>query len=718
MKENEYKEIGSIEELIDKVKTYIDDENELNIIKKAYEYAKVIHKDDIRLSGEDYMLHPLNVAYILSDLYADSDTISTALMHDVITIGKGSLDDVEKEFGVEIRNLLEGVTKINKLSLSASNENEVNYYKKILVGLTEDVRIIIIKLAERCHNMRTLWAIDEAKQREKAKETLEILVPIAHRLGLSSLKTELEVSSLKYYKPEAYSSVEGMLDNTEEEREELVSIMKKKISELLMDNNVNFEIKARVKSIYSIYNKMQKGKKFSEIYDIYALRIIVNTETECYQVLGLIHSKFKPLAKRFKDYIANPKNNMYQSLHTTVFGPGDKLYEVQIRTHDMDEVAERGIASHWSYKEQGKKIQASMEQKLQMFRDIIELNTDNLSAEDFVSNAKQEVLGSYIYVYTPKGDVFELPHGATPIDFAYRVHTTVGETMVGAIVNDNIVPLSYELKSGDIVKINVNKNSSGPSKEWINIVKTTGAKNKIKAFFSKLDKEKAIETGKESLNKEIRRKKLSISEITNNMDLILKELKIDSENELYLGIGTGKYPPNSVINIVLQDKYSKEDLLLDKISNRQEILVDAKKDILVAGLDEVKVVLANCCNPIHGDEIVGYVSKGNGIIIHNKNCKNLKNMENRLAPVSWNNDTTNKYLTKINVFADKENLLVDIITKTSASNISIVGVNTIKKQDNVIYELKIEVETKEKLDKFMNDIRQISSVYNVERILG
>ena len=521
----EFKEIDTIEELIEVVKKYIDSEEELDTIRKAYDFAKEVHKNDVRLSGEEYMHHPLNVAYILTDLYADSDTLAAALMHDTVHIGKANLSDIEKEFGKDISALVKGITKLNKLNLFTDSENQINYYKKIIIGLTEDVRIIIIKLAERVQNMRTLYVLPIESRKEKAKETIEILVPIAHRLGLSSIKSELEVNSLKYYKPNAFVSVEELLNNTEEERNNAVKEMQRKISELLLENNIKFEIKGRAKSIYSIYNKLQKGKKFSEIYDIYALRVIVDTESECYQVLGIIHSKFKPKTGRFKDYIANPKTNMYQSLHTTVFGYDGKLYEIQIRTHKMDEIAERGIASHWSYKEKGKKLQNSMEQKLQLFRSIMELNDDKVSAEEFVNTVKDEVLGDSIYVYTPKGDVFELPKGSTPIDFAYKVHTKIGETMVGALVNDTIVPLNSKLEDGDIIKINTNKNST-PSKEWLKYAKTSQAKNKIKAFFSKIDKNEAIEKGKETLDKEIRRRKMNMDDFYGRMDIVLKEIKI------------------------------------------------------------------------------------------------------------------------------------------------------------------------------------------------
>ena len=713
-------EINTIEELLDAVKNYINDEEELKTIEKAYNYAKKVHKNDVRKSGEEYMHHPLNVAYILTDLYADSDTISAALLHDTIHIGHADPEDIEKEFGEDISFLVKGITKINKLNVFTDSETQINYYKKIIIGLTEDVRIIIIKLAERCQNMRTLYVLKEEKRKEKAKETIEILVPIAHRLGLSNIKSELEVNSLKYYKPNVFESVEELLDNTEEERENLVKEMQRKISELLIENNITkFEIKGRAKSIYSIYNKLQKGKKFSEIYDIYALRIIVDTESECYQVLGIVHSKFKPKQNRFKDYIANPKTNMYQSLHTTVFGQDGKLYEIQIRTHEMDEVAERGIASHWSYKEKGKKLQNSMEQKLQLFRNIMELNDDKISPEEFVNQVKDELLGDNIYVYTPKGDVFELPQGSTPIDFAYKVHTKIGDTMVGALVNDTIVPLSSELHDGDIVKINTNKGST-PSKEWLNMVKTSQARNKIKAFFSKADKNESYNRGKELFLKEIRRRKLSVNEVTAKMDIILKELKLPDENELYIGIGTGKFPAVIVVDLAFKsEELLKEEYMLEKISRIKNDIIDIKNDILVDGIDEIKVTLASCCNPIKGDKIVGYISRGNGIIVHNETCHNIKELGERLITVKWNKSIDKKFKSVINITGTKkDNLLLDIISKTSGSGIVITKVNTISKSDNNIYELTIEVKDLDSLKKYMTDLKQNSDIINVERVFN
>lgn len=709
-------EIDNISELLEAVKEYIDDKNVLDTIQKAYDYASVIHKNDIRLSGESYMRHPLNVAYILTKLNADPDTICAALLHDTIYIGNATLEEIKEKFGDDIADLVNGITKINKLNLSADTEDHINYYKKIIVGLSEDVRIIIIKLAERCQNMRTLWAIPEDKRREKSKETLEILVPIAHRLGLGELKTELEVLSLKYYKPNEFISVEEQLDNTEEERNEIVNNMIKEVSNILDANNIEYEIKGRAKSIYSIYNKLSKGKKFSEIYDLYALRILVNTVPECYQVMGIIHAAFKPMPKRIKDYIANPKTNMYQSIHTTVFGPFDKLYEIQIRTYEMDKIAERGIASHWSYKEKGKGLQDSMEQKLQMFRNIMEINEENESANDFVSTVKNEVLGNSIYVYTPRGDVFELPKGSTPIDFAYRVHTGVGEKMVGALINDSIAKLDQELESGDIVKIITNKNAT-PSIEWINMAKTSQAKSKIKAYFTKMDKVEAITKGKDLFLKEIRRRKGSINDVMDKLDVILSSLKLENEDELYYSIGVGKYTSIQTVNIAFKEEESKEDFVLDKILNKQNNNEDYKNDILVSGISDIKIILAKGCKPIKGDPIVGYISRGQGVIVHHKDCKNMKHDTERIIDVKWNENTNRKYETLVNIIAiNKENTLVDIINTASSNNISVSKVNTIYNQDTNTYELTIKVSDLDTLNKFFANLKRNSDIKSVERV--
>lgn len=711
----------TFEQFFDAVKTYIEDEKELMVVKKAYEFSEKTHMGEKRRTGEDYITHPLNVAYILTKIHSDYETLSAALLHDVIKMDNVEESVLVNEFGHNIAKLVKEVTKINKLSFSADSEYQINYYKKILVGLCEDVRVIIIKLADRLHNMRTLWAIPENKQKEKAKETLEILAPIAHRLGIHYLKSELEDLSLRYYKPDVYYDIVTRLNNSKKERDEAILEMKSMISSMLNEHGIKHEIKGRSKSIYSIYNKMQNGKKFEEIYDILALRVYVNTESECYLTLGLIHSKYKPLSNRFKDYIAMPKENMYQSLHTTIFGVGGELYEIQIRTYEMDKIAEYGIASHWAYKEkidESQAIKNVMEQKLQMFRNIIESSKSEAeNDEEFVNTVKKEALDNNIYVYTPKGDVKELPYGSTPIDFAYKVHSKIGDKMVGAIVNDNIVPLDYKLKDGDIVKINVNKNSKGPSKEWINIAFTSLARNRIKGFYTKIDKTENIKHGEELIEKELRKLKIPFSEFNDKINIILDNLNEDSIEDVYLSVGNGKYNPLSVINIINKETKTKEEIILNKMSNVNR-LVNIKNDIIVAGIDEIKVTLANCCKPVKDDDVIGYITKGNGIVVHRTNCHNIIDVDDRIIPIEWNSNSVNRYKTSVVIKMEKkDNVLVNIISKASSSNVTVESINLVNNSDYQTYNLVVLVENVTKLKNFLNELYQMKEVVEVERLI-
>jgi GTP pyrophosphokinase len=711
-------EIKTKEELLKSAKKYISKKQELKTIERAYDYAFLKHRDDKRLSGDPTIIHLLNVSYILTKIRADYISLSVALLHEIDT----DEEELKELFGLEIAHLVNGVKKINRLSLSADSEYLINYYKKILVGLCEDVRVIIIKLADRLHNMRTLWALPEDKQKEKAKETLEILAPIAHHLGIHYIKSELEDLCLRYYKSDVYYDIVKNLNNTKVERDVAILEMKESISNILNEHGIKHEIKGRSKSIYSIYTKLCKGKKFNEIYDILALRVYVDTETDCYLALGLIHSKYKPLSNRFKDYIAMPKENMYQSLHTTIFGIDGKLFEVQIRTQDMDRIAEYGIASHWAYKEKKdatKLIKSTMEQKLQIFRNIIENNSDNESDADFASTVEREVLNDEIYVYTPKGDVIQLPIGSTPIDFAYKVHTNVGDKMIGAIVNDNIVSLDYELKDGDIVKININKNSKGPSKEWINIVKTSQARSRIKSFYTKIDKEENIKRGKDLIEKELRRQKIVFNDFyTNeNIDMILKSLNESNMDDVYLCCGNNKYAPSYIINLIYKQTKTKEEIILDKLTTSKKECVN-KNDIVVCGIDEIKVSLASCCKPVKGDEVIGYITKGKGITVHRSNCHNVSNTEDRIVSIEWNLKSKNKFPTNLLIKTEKkENFLLQLVAKASSSNITINTINTINNLDYYTYDTIVMTEDLEKLNKFINDVYQMKEVIQVERIM-
>lgn len=707
----------TIDDLLEKVKSYNEDENDLKLIKDAYDYAEKKHFGQKRISGDDYILHPLNVALILTKIGADAPCLAAALLHDTIEDCDVAKEEIEKAFGKEIASLVDGVTKINRIKFTSDSEAAAAYQRKILVGLSEDVRVIIIKLADRLHNMRTISVLSEEKQKKKAKETLEILTPVAHRLGIDKIKSELEDLSLCYLKPEAYFSIVEKLNEYHTERDTLVKEMMNDVSNLLNEHNITHEIKGRSKSIYSIYNKLNKGKTFNDIYDILALRVFVDTEEECYLVLGLIHSKYKPVPNRFKDYIAMPKTNLYQSLHTTVFGLDEELFEIQIRTYEMDKVAEYGIASHWSYKEnKDGNIKDSMEQKLQIFRNIIELNEDTPNTEEFIDSVKNDILTEdVIYVYTPKGDIIELPKGSTPVDFAYKVHSEVGDRMVGAIVNDVIVPLDYELNTGDIIKINTNK-ASKPSKDWLNFVVTTGAKNKIRAYFSKIEKDENIQIGNDLLEKELRKNNISINEFLSNknIDIILNELKLKDIDDLYMFIALGKYTPQSIIKIINKPIEEKEDIVT-KINETKYIASDNNDtDILVEGIDNIKTSFSSCCKPIPGDSIIGYITRGNGITIHRSNCKNIIDIDERLINVKWNK-TNKKYFSDILVYTNANDNLLDIIAKATSSNIIIDSIVTINKGINKVYRLTVLVENKEKLEKFMNDLLNLSFIENVER---
>lgn len=711
----------TIDDLVVRLKTYIDSEDEINEIIRAYEFAAKMHKEQFRKSGEPYIIHPINVAIILTTIYADADTIKAALLHDVLEDTECTSEQMEGLFGPEVTKLVQGVTKLSKIHFSTENEYLIDYYKKIIVGISEDVRVIIIKLADRLHNMRTLWALPEAKQKIKAKESLEILAPIAHHLGIHKIKSELEDLSLRYLKPDVFYDIAEKLNKTKLERDKTVYEMMDEVTSLLTEHNIVHEIKGRSKSIYSIYNKLNKGKKFSDIYDLLALRILVNTEQECYLALGIIHSKFRPLPKRFKDYIAMPKPNMYQSLHTTVFGLDGYLFEIQIRTYDMDEVAENGIASHWAYKENKDakaNMQSTTEQKLQFFKAIMDLNNDKMSSEDFVHSVKDEVLNNNIYVFTPKGDVIELPKGATPIDFAYKVHTKVGETTVGAIVNNSIVPLNYELKNNDIVKINTNKNST-PSKEWLNIVKATQTKNKIKSYFSKNEREIYIERGKYALEKELRKRKLSFSEFFNdeNTKKIMDTLKVSNIDEVYLCVGNNKTSANTVVNII--DKY-KEVIPPKVVKMAPKTNFDSDTDLIVSGIDKVRVNLANCCNPVFGDDIIGYITRGNGISVHRSNCHNISMLDDRMVNVKWNelSNKEKRYLTSLVIYTDDlDNRMADIVSKTSMMNINIDGIRTIGKEKGIIYAIDVYVRDLEQLDKLLMEYNKLTYIIKVERLM-
>lgn len=696
---------------------------EIESIKKAYQYALDMHKDMKRKNGEDFIVHPLTVALIVADLHTDATTVISALVHETIDHGTSSFEELEELFGSDVKNIVYSLSNVNKLHLTDDSQSASLYLRKVLVALSEDARVIILKLAGRLHNMRTNEGLSKEKQKEKALETWNVLIPIAHRLGINSIKSELEDICFRILKPEIYVDIENELPAPREELENILNDMKEDISELIRNNGIKFEIKGRVKSVSSLHNKLSNGKKWSDIYDILGLRIICEEESDCYLIIGLIHSIYRPIPKRFKDYIAMPKGNSYQSLHTGIFGENGYPVEVQVRTKEMNEIAEHGVASHWSYKEKNSKnIQNVMEQKLQMFRNIIESNSNDIKDDDvFMNNVSGELLQKSIYVFTPKGDVVELPEGSSPIDFAYRIHSRVGDTTIGAIVNDQMVPLDYELQDNDIIKIMTNS-SSTPNKDWLNFVKTTQAKTKIKSYFSKQDKEEYITRGKEMLAAELRKQHIAITDALTDehIEKLYKDLKVGSLEEIYLLIGSLRYTPIYIVNLLYEDKKNVQDLLLDKVMNANVVSkTNYKNDIIVAGCDDILVNLASCCTPVFGDEIIGYITKGQGITVHKKSCVNMREIKDRLIDVEWNNknDTEDKkYNSKLTIETNGlNNKLLDIVTKATQRNVTVSSINEVTRNNNLYYDLIVKVKNREDLDNFIVDIETLSFVSKVKR---
>lgn len=703
------------EKLLQNIETYIKKEG-IEIISSSIEYSLKYKDAALDIKGNPYFLHILRTVLILTELHADYITIASALVEWIpIEVEDVSCEDIRRDFGDEIGDITESLYKINTLKLKDNDEASAIYFRKVLVGLSTDVRVIIIKLACRLDNLREVYTEPSEEQKNKCIETESVLIPIAHRLGINYIKSELEDLCLKYLKPDIYKEILDNLNADYDELQSYIDEMKETLADIMNEHGIKFRIKGRVKSVHSLYTKLAKGKRWSEIYDILALRIIVKEEAECYLAIGLIHAKFRPIPKRFKDYIAQPKENMYQSLHTGVIGPNGNVFEIQIRTEDMDEIAECGIASHWSYKEHGTKaIQKLMEQKLELFRESMELaDSDDAAINEF----KEVFLSNMIYVFTPKGDVLELPEGATPVDFAYRIHSHIGDTLVGAIVNDQIVSVDAELKNNDIVKIMTNP-SSTPNKEWLKFVKTSQAKNKIKAYFSKKDREDYIAKGDALLTKEIKRQHLNITETLNeeNVNKILNTLKLKDLDEVKLCIGSLRYTANYVLSILNEEKQDVSDLILEKITTHAKKDKDVKNDIVVLGCDDILVTTANCCKPVYGDDIIGYITKGEGIVVHKTNCANIKNMESRFIDVSWNDNPSEKYTTGIIIHGNSpSNDVLSIVTACSQRELTIESIDTLKRDTHNDYKLLVRVPNKDILRLFILDLERMPFVDRVER---
>lgn len=686
-------------------------------ITKVYDYCLEKYQGLTRLNGEEFFTHPLEVSLILTQLNVDVVTIEAAMMHEVMNHASVTKEEIENTFGPEIAGIVDSISKINRLELSDDSESSAIYLRKVLVGIAEDVRVLFIKLADRVHNLRTISVLPVEKQKQKANETMSVLVPIAHRLGINSLKSELENLSLRILKPQVYEDILERLQSTNEELKETLEEMQLAISNILIEHDIKFYIKSRVKSVYSIYNKLNHGKKWNNIYDILAMRIIVDHVSDCYTVLGLIHAKYRPIPGRFKDYIAMPKENMYQSLHTGVFGSNGAKFEIQIRTWEMDEIAENGIASHWSYKEQGvKKVQSIMEQKLEVFRNFIEMS-ENESDVEFEHSAHNDFLDEFIYVFTPKGDVVELPKGSTPIDFAYRIHSDIGDTIVSALVNDVIVPLNYELSLHDVVEVRTNPHST-PNKEWLSFVKTSHAKTRIKSFFSKRDREFYVAKGKGILEKELRKRKISFDTTlsSENIKKICNDLKIKNLEEIYFAIGSLRYTAGYVIDLTNQDKKNVQDVLIEKMNRNHLAQKRVKGDIIVSGESNILTSLAKCCKPVYGDDIAGYITKGEGVSVHRNTCMNLLNKESRLIDVSWNVSSDVMYYTDILVeVIDHKNYMMDLLGKATEKSISFDSIQRKENTDGAVYHITVRVRNVEELNRFLTSVEAFQFVRKVSR---
>ena len=718
------------QQLQEHLKQHITKKESLDLIHRAFMYSKAHHGEQVRKSGEPYIIHPIEVAIILVDLRCGPATIVAGLLHDVLEDTEVTREEMVEAFGEEITSLVDGVTKLGKIKYVSKEQEQARNHQKMFLAMAKDIRVILIKLADRLHNMRTLKFMPRHKQIEIARETLEIFVPIAHRLGIYSLKSELEDRCLRYIDPDEYYHIARLIDEKKREREEDIQAMADAISDLLKQYNIPFEIKGRAKNIYSVHKKMrQRNIEFSEIFDLLALRLIVDDEVTCYQTLGLIHAHWKPIPKKFKDYIAMPKPNMYQSLHTTVIGINGKIFEIQIRTHEMDQVAEYGIAAHWAYKEgrvnSPSKEQLEIQEKLRWYKKMVEYS-ENGDAEELLNLLIDDIFAANVYVFTPRGDVLDFPTGATPIDFAYRIHTEVGNRTVGAIVNGRIVPLTYELQTGDVVEIKTSKNSFGPSEGWLKIAKTTHARNKIKQFFNKQNRKHFIDVGKELVIKTLEDHVDDVYDFISSHSYLSKFSKqgIQTVEDLFYAVGKKNIATQTLVaKAETEEQYKKDEALLEIYQTdrfEEQTKRTSTTGIIVEGLDNPQIKISRCCTPIPGDEIIGYVTKGKGIAVHRKDCRNVKYTEDeRLIPVVWedDHDKKRKYEVdlKINCF-NRNNILLEIINSINAQGHTILQVSAdMKKMGNVTVKTRLLIENSMKLNHLVANLKKIKDVYSVER---
>jgi guanosine-3',5'-bis(diphosphate) 3'-pyrophosphohydrolase len=727
-------QVLTADQVIDKTKAYLNDEN-VELVKKAYEFSKHAHREQYRKSGEPYIIHPIQVAGILADLEMDPATVAAGFLHDVVEDTNISLKDIEVAFNAEVAMLVDGVTKLGKIKYKSHEEQQAENHRKMFVAMAQDIRVILIKLADRLHNMRTLKHLPFEKQRRISNETLEIFAPLAHRLGISKIKWELEDTALRYLNPQQYYRIVNLMKKKRAEREQYLEDVIVEVKNRMSEVNIKADLSGRPKHIYSIYRKMAlQNKQFSEIYDLLAVRIVVNSIKDCYAVLGIIHTCWKPMPGRFKDYIAMPKPNMYQSLHTTVIGPKGDPLEVQIRTFEMHRIAEFGVAAHWAYKE-GKALNesSSFEQKLTWFREILEFQNDTQNAEEFMESLKIDLFSDMVFVFTPKGDVIELPSGSVPIDFAYRIHSEIGNKTIGAKVNGKMVTLDYTLKTGDIIEILTSKHSYGPSQDWLKLAQTSQAKNKIRAFFKKQRRDENVDKGKELVEKEIRTMEFDIKEIftPDNLKKVAEKFNFTNEDDMYAAVGYNGVTALQVANRLTEKWRKKRDQ--EQSSSISNAITELKtfpsskrreSGVRVAGIDNLLIRLSRCCNPVPGDEIVGFITKGRGVSVHRSDCTNIdsNDAQLRLIPVEWESSLNDRkeYNVDIEINGyDRRGLLNEVLqaVNETKTNISAVSGKTDRNKMATIT-MSIAIHNVSHLQRVVDRIKQIPDIYSVRRIMN
>ena len=706
---------------------------DLERIAKAYQFGEVAHTGQLRKDGSPFFNHPTSVSLILAELEMDEETIIAALLHDTVEDTDVALADVEKTFGKEVAALVDGVTKLAVINYETKQERQVENLRKMFLAMSSDIRVILIKLADRLHNIRTLGAMTTDKQKEKAEETIDIFAPIAHRLGIFRIKWELEDLSLKYLDPEGYKELVKKVDKKRTERESIINDYIAQIGNALTELGLKFEIYGRPKNFYSIYKKMKfQQKEFDEIYDLTAIRVVCEDVKDCYSALGAVHTLWKPIPGRFKDYIAMPKPNLYQSLHTTLMGNGEP-FEIQIRTREMHEIAEFGIAAHWKYKEGSKASNNEMEKKISWFRQMMEWQSDLKDPGEFMNSLKLDLFNTEVFVFTPNGQVVDLPVGSTPVDFAYKIHSEVGNKCIGAKVNGRIVPLNYTLQNGQRIEIMTAKNSPGPSRDWLKFVKSTQAKQRIKQWFKKERREENVEKGQEMFLAELKRQNIPAKAVLNEeyLDAILKRLSLKSIEDMYNAIGYGGIMTNQVVPKIREKffKDHKEEQVKSRFeTERLEDLPNKKKEIkksdggiIVKGMDDILVRFAKCCTPVPGDNIIGYITRGRGVTIHRADCENFEHTddtENRYIEVKWASSIETSYTASVQVVSlDRKGLLSEITMFMHELDLTMSGINAkIDKSGIAIVNISLEIQDIEELNKFMKKLKNLEDIIEVKRI--